>query len=279
MLIYWPRSVDDAVEQAHFALFFNQGQCCCAGSRTYVQEDIYDEFLERSVERAKRRTVGNPFDLGTEQGPQVNTCRPPAWGVVRCVCVCVAQRLHRCSTCPACPGGPGAVRQDSWLHRQREARGSQADVWGRGGGRQRLLHPAHRVRRRPGQHDHRQGGGGDVRRKRVVFDLNLLSLLFSIVALFWLVSMFLRQSHQHFVGLCLVTFRLCCHSGFDCIQCSHSESHFLQHSHFSVLCRLVIVSLFCCIAFYLSSLHLKHEKQAFNKSNKSPSSVEICRLK
>lgn len=71
-----PRSplptVDWAVEQAHFALFFNQGQCCCAGSRTFVQEDVYDEFVERSVARAKSRVVGNPFDSRTEQGPQVS---------------------------------------------------------------------------------------------------------------------------------------------------------------------------------------------------------------
>ncbi|XP_038566256.1 aldehyde dehydrogenase, mitochondrial-like [Micropterus salmoides] len=65
-------NMEDAVEQSHFALFFNQGQCCCAGSRTYVQADIYDEFVERSVERAKRRVVGNPFDMKTEQGPQVD---------------------------------------------------------------------------------------------------------------------------------------------------------------------------------------------------------------
>uniref|UniRef100_H3CLV3 aldehyde dehydrogenase (NAD(+)) n=1 Tax=Tetraodon nigroviridis TaxID=99883 RepID=H3CLV3_TETNG len=63
--------MEDAVEQSHFALFFNQGQCC-AGSRTYVQEDVYDEFVQRSVERAKRRLVGDPFDLKTEQGPQVD---------------------------------------------------------------------------------------------------------------------------------------------------------------------------------------------------------------
>uniref|UniRef100_A0A669B6D0 aldehyde dehydrogenase (NAD(+)) n=1 Tax=Oreochromis niloticus TaxID=8128 RepID=A0A669B6D0_ORENI len=61
-----------AVEQSHFALFFNQGQCCCAGSRTYVQADVYDEFVERSVERAKKRVVGDPFDLKTEQGPQID---------------------------------------------------------------------------------------------------------------------------------------------------------------------------------------------------------------
>ncbi|GAB1290122.1 Aldehyde dehydrogenase, mitochondrial [Apodemus speciosus] len=64
--------MDWAVEQAHFALFFNQGQCCCAGSRTFVQEDVYDEFVERSVARAKSRVVGNPFDSRTEQGPQVD---------------------------------------------------------------------------------------------------------------------------------------------------------------------------------------------------------------
>ncbi|MEE6503922.1 hypothetical protein FKM82_005010 [Ascaphus truei] len=64
--------LDWAVEQSHFALFFNQGQCCCAGSRTYVQEDIYKEFVERSVQRAKTRVVGDPFDFKTEQGPQVD---------------------------------------------------------------------------------------------------------------------------------------------------------------------------------------------------------------
>lgn len=63
--------MDHAVETAHQGVFFNQGQVCCAGTRTYVQDDIYDEFVERSVERAKKRTVGDPFDLGTEQGPQV----------------------------------------------------------------------------------------------------------------------------------------------------------------------------------------------------------------
>lgn len=68
-------SVEQAVETSHFALYFNQGQCCCAGSRTFVEEKIYDEFVERSAERAKKRTVGNPFDLTNEQGPQVGTCK------------------------------------------------------------------------------------------------------------------------------------------------------------------------------------------------------------
>lgn len=44
------------------------GQCCCAGSRNFIEDSIYDEFVERSAERAKKRTIGNPFDLKTEQG-------------------------------------------------------------------------------------------------------------------------------------------------------------------------------------------------------------------
>lgn len=70
-IVFSDADLDHAVEQAHFGLFFNQGQCCCAGSRVFVEGKIYDEFVERSVARAKARTVGNPFDLKTEQGPQV----------------------------------------------------------------------------------------------------------------------------------------------------------------------------------------------------------------
>jgi len=65
-------NLDHAVEVAHQALFFNQGQVCCAGSRTFIEHSIYDEFVERSVERAKKRVVGDPFDKKTEQGPQVD---------------------------------------------------------------------------------------------------------------------------------------------------------------------------------------------------------------
>ncbi|KAJ4845383.1 Aldehyde dehydrogenase 2 member B4, mitochondrial [Turnera subulata] len=65
--------VDKAVELAHFALFFNQGQCCCAGSRTYVHERVYDEFTEKAKARALRRVVGDPFKKGVEQGPQIDS--------------------------------------------------------------------------------------------------------------------------------------------------------------------------------------------------------------
>ncbi len=56
----------------NFGLFFNQGQCCCAGSRLFVEEKCYDEFVAKSVELAKQRIVGDPFDEKTTQGPQVD---------------------------------------------------------------------------------------------------------------------------------------------------------------------------------------------------------------
>ncbi|KAK2409092.1 aldehyde dehydrogenase family 2 member B4, mitochondrial [Trifolium repens] len=72
-IVFEDADVNKAVEIAHFALFFNQGQCCCAGSRTFVHERIYDEFLEKSKERALRRVVGDPFKKGVEQGPQIDS--------------------------------------------------------------------------------------------------------------------------------------------------------------------------------------------------------------
>src|SRR5437016_7648507 len=71
-IVFADADMDQAIEGAHFALFFNQGQCCCAGSRLYVEERAYDEFVSKSVERAKKRKVGDPFDASVEQGPQVD---------------------------------------------------------------------------------------------------------------------------------------------------------------------------------------------------------------
>ena len=69
--------MNEAVESSHFALFYNQGQCCCAGSRVWstCRERCYDEFVEKSVARAKTRKVGDPSDPQTEQGPQVDDIR------------------------------------------------------------------------------------------------------------------------------------------------------------------------------------------------------------
>jgi aldehyde dehydrogenase (NAD+) len=71
-IVFADADMEKAIEGSHFALFFNQGQCCCAGSRLFVERKAYNEFVDRSVERAKRRTVGDPFNPNTEQGPQVD---------------------------------------------------------------------------------------------------------------------------------------------------------------------------------------------------------------
>jgi aldehyde dehydrogenase (NAD+) len=72
-IVFADADMDQAVEGSHFALFFNQGQACCAGSRLFVEDKVYDEFVDKSVARASRRTVGDPFDASTEQGPQIDS--------------------------------------------------------------------------------------------------------------------------------------------------------------------------------------------------------------
>jgi aldehyde dehydrogenase (NAD+) len=71
-IVFADADMDEAVEGCHSALFFNQGQVCCAGSRLFVQEKVYDQFVEQSVARTRLRTVGDPFDARTEQGPQID---------------------------------------------------------------------------------------------------------------------------------------------------------------------------------------------------------------
>lgn len=71
-IIFADVDLDAAVEGAHMGLFSNQGQSCCAGSRVFVEESIYDEFVERSTARASKRIVGDPFDPRTELGPLVD---------------------------------------------------------------------------------------------------------------------------------------------------------------------------------------------------------------
>jgi aldehyde dehydrogenase (NAD+) len=71
-IVFADADLDAAVEGAYFGLFFNQGQCCVAGSRLFVQESAYDEFVHKIVAKAKGRKVGDPFSADTEQGPQVS---------------------------------------------------------------------------------------------------------------------------------------------------------------------------------------------------------------
>jgi aldehyde dehydrogenase (NAD+) len=71
-IVFADADLDAAVEGAMVGLYLNQGQCCCAGSRLFVQEPIYDRMVERLAEKSEARKLGDPFDPETEQGPQVD---------------------------------------------------------------------------------------------------------------------------------------------------------------------------------------------------------------
>jgi aldehyde dehydrogenase (NAD+) len=71
-IVFADSDLDAAVAGAHLGLYFNQGQCCCAGSRVFVQEKIYDKFVDKIVGMNKTRKLGDPLDPSTEQGPQID---------------------------------------------------------------------------------------------------------------------------------------------------------------------------------------------------------------
>lgn len=49
----------------------NAGQCCVAATRTFVEATIYEEMVERFRKLAQKRVLGDPFQPGVQQGPQV----------------------------------------------------------------------------------------------------------------------------------------------------------------------------------------------------------------
>ena len=53
-IVFADADLDAAVDGAILGLFFNQGQCCCAGSRLFVQEKVYDEFVEKLADEGRR---------------------------------------------------------------------------------------------------------------------------------------------------------------------------------------------------------------------------------
>lgn len=72
-VVFADADLDAAVAGAEFGLFFNQGQCCCAGSRLFVEQSVHDKFVDKMLTSAKARRLGDPFDPNTTQGPQVDS--------------------------------------------------------------------------------------------------------------------------------------------------------------------------------------------------------------
>lgn len=61
-----------AMDGLQMGILFNQGQVCCAGSRVFVQESIYDKFVEEAVKRFNAVKVGMPWEKDTQMGAQIN---------------------------------------------------------------------------------------------------------------------------------------------------------------------------------------------------------------
>jgi len=71
-VVFSDADLDAAVPAAFWAIYANKGEVCSAGSRLLLHEDVYDEFLGRVVDKARKMRVGNPLDPQTEMGAQIS---------------------------------------------------------------------------------------------------------------------------------------------------------------------------------------------------------------
>ncbi len=71
-IIFPDADVQAATFGSMLGIFMNQGQVCCAGSRVFVQESMYDQFTDSLSKMAQGLTVGNPLDPNTRMGPLVS---------------------------------------------------------------------------------------------------------------------------------------------------------------------------------------------------------------
>ncbi|MES6380850.1 aldehyde dehydrogenase family protein, partial [Cutibacterium acnes] len=71
-IVFADADLDAAVPGAAMAVFANSGQICSAGTRLFVEQKVYDEFVGRVAEFGKKLQVGNGLDPNTQIGPLVS---------------------------------------------------------------------------------------------------------------------------------------------------------------------------------------------------------------
>ena len=71
-IVFEDAVLEDAVNGTLFGIYLNQGEVCAAGSRLFVQDSIYDKFMDLFVKKAKSIRVGNALDPSTQMGPLVS---------------------------------------------------------------------------------------------------------------------------------------------------------------------------------------------------------------
>jgi phenylacetaldehyde dehydrogenase len=71
-IVFADADMKPTISGAASAIFFNHGQCCCAGSRLYVEKKMFDEVVSGVADHAKKIKVGPGFDPETDMGPLVS---------------------------------------------------------------------------------------------------------------------------------------------------------------------------------------------------------------
>lgn len=71
-IIFDDADIEDAAKSALFGVFYNSGQVCQAGSRILVHHSVYDSFVEKLVEKAKKLKVGPGTDMRNDLGPVIS---------------------------------------------------------------------------------------------------------------------------------------------------------------------------------------------------------------
>jgi len=71
-IVFRDADLDAAAQGAAAAIFFNHGQCCCAGSRLFVEKPAYDQVVDRLGELSEKIRLGPGWDPATEMGPLVS---------------------------------------------------------------------------------------------------------------------------------------------------------------------------------------------------------------
>jgi phenylacetaldehyde dehydrogenase len=71
-VVFRDSDLDTAIAGSASAIFFNHGQCCCAGSRLYVERPVFDQVVEGVAAKAKKIKVGSGLEPDTSMGPLVS---------------------------------------------------------------------------------------------------------------------------------------------------------------------------------------------------------------
>jgi len=71
-VLYKDADLEVSIPGAANGIFFNQGQCCNAGSRLYIEKDVFDEVVSGITDEAEKITVGSGMDAGNQMGPLIS---------------------------------------------------------------------------------------------------------------------------------------------------------------------------------------------------------------